>query len=223
MNAAKRIEMIAAVAGWLAAGIAGATPVTLNPSFEVTPYPTSGTSWDEGWGSPVNWTYNGAGHGGGVYGGTSAPQLTAAVKVFPIPDLTHAAYLWTAWGADAKMSQAVSGFEVGKKYVVTYLENSQNGIIAGDLISVTFDSTTVVPGHVIANNPAAWYTVTSDPFTATSTSHTLAFHMYTPASGDRSSFVFDQVAINEFVVPEPAGLALLSLGALGLTLRRRRQ
>lgn len=218
-NALKSLVAVALLTA--CAQVAVSLPLVVNGGFETAPYPSS-PGWDEGWGSPVGWTYNGLGHGGGVYGGTSAPNLTPNVKVFPIPEGTHAAYLWTAWGATAIMSQTVSGFEVGRQYVVSYLENiNPNMRMDGDLFSVTLDATTVVAGHLPVNNPAGWWTVTSDPFTATATSHVLRFNNWTPASGDRSAWVFDAVTISEFVVPEPAGLAILGAGAC-LLLRRRR-
>jgi len=229
-----RREVIGTVACGVAALALAATasgaPVVTNGSFEEEPFPISG-GWDEGTGPVVGWTHSTSPHGSGVYGWTPTvgPNLNPAVRVGNIPDGTHAAYMWNAWGTSSWFEQTVSGFEVGKEYVLTYRENfrTDNHQASTTNLRVTLDGTTLVPVHQITYNDTEWYTVTSDPFEATKTSYTLRFNCLTPGySGDAGAAVLDAVAFREVKeeqeIPEPAS-AMLVLAGAGVLARRRRK
>jgi hypothetical protein len=205
-----------------AGGLAGGAPVVANWGFEEAPFPTSG-GWDEGTGPVVGWTHSTSAHGSGLYGTSPSvgPNLTPVLKVPNIPDGTHAAYMWSAWGWETWFSQVVSGFEIGETYLLAYRANvrTDNWQAAATNLWVTLDSTVLVPVHQLSYNPTNWYTIMSPAFVATQTSYTLQFHVLTPGyGGDAGGMVLDAVMF----MPEPASLALLALGGL-VTLRRQRR
>ena len=105
----------------------------------------------------------------------------------------------SAWGGDAyeggqyavlqqtaSISQSVSGFVVGKTYMVRWAEAARPGGTGNDM-RVLIDTTVVGTLHTVINTN--WAVYTSDSFTATSTSHTIKFDALNTAGGDRSVFI----------------------------------
>jgi len=171
---------------------ASAAPIILNPSFETDTFTTGpgGTvaqnfaisSWTDNSAADVGinpfWTVRPTTPGGSPHADNGA-----------IPDGDQVAFLRYT----ATLSQPISGFEVGKTYEISYHENNRSTNAPGGL-QVSMDSTVIVANHattaVGGSNPYQF--VTSNPFTATSTTHTLKFES---TSGLDRSVLIDDITI----------------------------
>ncbi len=78
------------------------------------------------------------------------------------------------------VSQALSGFDVGNNYEVSWAEARRPWGNSND-IRVFIDSTIVDALHVVSDT--SWNVETSATFTATSTTHTLKFETLNSAGG----------------------------------------
>jgi len=105
------------------------------------------------------------------------------------------------------ISQSVSGFEVGKKYRVTWAEADRADPYGGNTLRVLIDDTVVGSLHTVTND--AWVVQTSDVFTATSTTHTIKFDATNTQGGDRSVFL-DSISVAEALPSYKAAGAVVS-------------
>jgi len=213
--------MIVVVAGvlFLHCPDASAAPIILNGSFETDTFTNGGggtvgqnfaiTNWADNDINAVGinpfWNTRPTSAGGSPHADNGA-----------IPDGDQVAFL----RASATLSQPISGFEIGKIYQVSYYENNRSGAYAPGGLQVLLDATVIVADHatpaVGGSNPYRF--ITSSPFTATNTTHTL---MFESTSGLDKSVLIDHVTIAE--IPEPTTLALLTLTLPTLLKRGRRK
>ena len=119
-----------------------------------------------------------------------------------IPDGDQVAFL----RRNATLSQDVSGFQIGRRYQVVYFENNRSGSHNNGRLQVSLGGSVVVDHTTSAvggTNP--YRLVTSDMFTATGASHTLAFQS---TSGADRSVLIDHVAIQPVTTSLKARWAL---------------
>ena len=133
------------------------------------------------------------------------------------PDGTQAALLKDEGG----MSQTVGGFAAGQQYTVSFEAAGRNGLGPNPFTVSVGGNTLTFSGQSVITPGNAYALYTSDPFTATSGSEALAFTSNLTSDQDLSSYV-DAVSISPVSVPEPASVAVLAVGAVGLLARRRR-
>jgi len=127
--------------------------------------------------------------------------------------LSHngSAYSSTAYSGDqvvvlqnvVSISQAISGFEVGQDYVVSWAEANRPSPYGGNDFRVLMDTTVIYATHTV---PSTSWTVREASFTATSTTHTLKFDALNTGGGDKSVFI-DDVMIEEDDSQTPPGAA----------------
>ena len=213
------IRLIVVVAGvlFLYCPDASAAPILLNGSFETDTF-TNGGGGTIGQNFPIsNWAHsNDASAGINPFWNTrpTNPGGSPHADNGAIPDGDQVAFLRHS----GTLSQAISGFEIGKIYQVSYYENNRSTYAPGGL-QVLLDAAVIVADHetpaVGGSNPYRF--ITSSPFTATSTTHTL---MFESTSGDDKSVLIDHVTLTE--IPEPTTLGLLTL-ALPALLKQSRQ
>jgi len=109
---------------------------------------------------------------------------------------TFVAFIQTS--ATSSLSQAVSGFDIGKQYYLTYRDNARStttnitAAVSASGIGVIDTAHGVAP--VGGANPYR-YDVT-DVFTATATTHTLTLTANAPAGGDQT-LLLDNIRIHE--------------------------
>ncbi len=89
-----------------------------------------------------------------------------------------------------------------------------------------FTTATDLGGADFGSTPGAWafgnFSFDVSAITALqTTSNTVTFRLFGKVPGDNTQIGYDNITINGSVVPEPASLALLGLGGLGLIGRRR--
>lgn len=171
-------------------------PIVANPSFEAAPIPAGSPGYQ---GAITGWTLTGAGHGINPSLDGSAPFLNG----LPVPNGARVAFIQGSGGA---ISQAVSGFDIGKTYVVQYAENERGA--AGNSVAepyVRVNGELVVGEHNRVRNTPGFVTVTSLPFVATATTMTLLLGNDDPAtpltSGGDNTVLFDNVQILEVTAP----------------------
>ena len=102
------------------------------------------------------------------------------------------------------ISQSVSGFEVGKKYTVSWAEADRATPYGQNNFNVSLGGTVVATAHIAAST--SWEVKTSSEFTATSTTHTLQFEAFNTGGGDKSVFI-DSISIEVIESNEPPGKA----------------
>jgi len=151
-------------------------PVVVNPSFEIPNvsgyvYGPTGSSWSYTGGGYVI-ADSGSAWSNTAYAGSQNMVMQGVVSVY----------------------QAVSGFQVGHDYTVSWAEADRPGSLGGNTLRVLLDSTVVEALHTVTND--SWVVQTSNTFTATAATHTLKFDATNTQGGDRSVFI-DQVTISE--------------------------
>lgn len=179
------------LAALFAHSYAEAVPFVFNPSFEVDGDFPLGNGRIISNGPITAWTAS-RGDRVGINTGSQPFADNGA-----IPDGTHVAKIQhgPADGVTATtLTQTVNGFAPGHHYVLTYRENGRNE--GGDPnAEVTLGGTTIIPAHTVTpvggTNP--YHTVSSDPFTATASSHDLVFATL-PSTVD-TTVLIDQVQI----------------------------
>lgn len=195
--------------------ITRAVPVLTNLGFEA-PFPDpEGNGFEyRPVGPGLGWTFTG---GAGVSmnaRGFMAGQANA-------PEGGQIGFLQ---GAGAIIEQALAGFEPGKMYSLSWAQKTRLGgpFNTNDLLVELIGSGDVLTLFGGLVESGAWEEVTSDAFVASADAYTLRFSTRNPLGGDSSTFI-DDVRFN-FIseIPEPATVALLGLGALGVLRRRKR-
>ncbi len=175
----------------VAHGWAGASPLIVNPSFEVDGDFPAGNGRINANGPITGWTASRDDRVG--INTTSQPFADNGA----VPDGTHVSMIQhgSADGsAPATLTQTVGGFMPGHSYVVTYRENARNS--GGDPdAEVALGGTTIVPSHTVApvGGTNAYHTTDSGIFTASAASHDLVFAAL-PSTAD-TTLLIDQVKI----------------------------
>jgi hypothetical protein len=141
-----------------------------------------------------SWTFStGTSTGSGVTANGSGFTAGNAVA----PQGVQVAFLQTT----GTISQAISGFIPGRTYTVKYLASqrqNKSGGQSGQTFSIKIDNTVV--GSVLPSQAVASYVEYTNNFTATATTHTLAF-VGTDLFGGDNTVLLDNVRIT---VPPPA-------------------
>ncbi|NQT37212.1 MAG: LamG domain-containing protein [Planctomycetes bacterium] len=172
-----------------------AAPIILNPSFETDTF-TNGPGGTVAQNFAISsWLDNSAIDVGINPFWTSRPTNPAGsphADNGAIPDGDQVAFLRDT----ATLSQSIDGFEVGKTYKISYFENNRSGTHAPGGLKVSIDGTVIVADHATAavGGANSYRFVTSDPFTATNTTHALTFGS---TSGADKSVLIDNITIAE--------------------------
>ncbi len=122
-------------------------------------------------------------------------------------------------GGAGSLSQSFDTL-IGQKYVVTFdmAGNPDSGSLKSMTVSAAADSANYTFDSTVTSKPNMGWASKSFQFTANSTTSTLMF-----ASNEYSAYgpALDNVKVQ--AVPEPASMAALTVGALGLLRRRNRK
>ena len=172
-------------------GWAGASPLIVNPSFEVdgdfSVYPGRINAN----GPITGWTASRDDRVG--INTTSQPFADNGA----VPDGTHVSMIQHGpadGSAATTLTQTVFGFTPGHRYVVTYRENGRS-VVSDPGAEVTLGGTTIVASHTVTpvggTNP--YHTISSLVFTASANSYDLVFATL-PSTAD-TTLLIDQVEI----------------------------
>jgi len=122
-------------------------------------------------------------------------------------------------GAAGSLAQSFDTL-IGQTYTVTFdmAGNPDNGSLKSMTVSAAADSANYSFDSTVTSKPNMGWSTKSFQFTANSTTSTLMF-----ASNENSAYgtALDNVSVQ--AVPEPATMAALGLGALGVLRRRNRK
>jgi YD repeat-containing protein len=171
--------------------VAQATPPSLtNGGFE-TPSLSNGFQYSP---SGASWTFASAGVAGNSSAFTNGNPAA--------PEGSQVAFIQ---GGGAYISQQVSGFQIGTKYVITF-STAQRGNCcnAGGLdFQVLIDNTPVGTFKPLSTNYVA---AAANIFTATGGTHTLKFVGVNSSGGDNTAFI-DNIQISPATQPPPVSAA----------------
>ena len=212
----KRLLLVAAVAGGLGLGGMVSAQSLVNAGFE-TPG-ISGNQYTPGFGglSGISgWTFGASGsdsYNGYVHAGDTG------LGPLGIPEGSQAAFIQ----GSGSISQDVV-FSAGT-YALSFYAEARGGGLGPEPLLVTLGGTPVTfsaSSTFVAGSNTSFDLVTSDPFSLSAGTYTLAFTGANPYGfADRTTFI-DNVGIS--AVPEPATCAaLVGAAALGLAMWRRR-
>ncbi len=175
--------------------VAIAGPATPNFSFE-TPNLAGGFRYNP---TGASWTFGGAaGNGSGIAANGSA---------FAPPNAPHGSQVAFVQSLGT-ITQTLSGFTPGKAYTLSYLAAQRGNPYGGETWNVKLDNTVIQTNSTPGSNS---FTTSSVNFTATASSHSLAFVGTNLSGGDRSVFI-DNVSITQrdSLQPVAAAVALSS-------------
>lgn len=154
--------------------VSKAVPPIVDGSFESPDingyvYEPGGSAWSHtGYG--FVYSDNNSGFGNPPFEGTQALVLQGAIR---------------AW-------QQVSGFEIGKSYVLHWAECDRSGL-GGNDIQISVGSNVVSPKHVVNTG---WVRRKSAQFVAATTSYQIAIQSFNSGGGDQSTFI-DEVYLTQ--------------------------
>ncbi len=165
--------------------VANAAPPVVDGSFEYPDidgyvYGPSGSAWNCSVGSLIL-SDNGSGFGNPAFEGTQALVLQTVETIY----------------------QDISGFEIGKVYVLHWAECDRSGL-GGNDIKISLGSTVVSPLHTVTSG---WVRKTSAPFMALATSYRLTIQSLNTAGGDQSTFI-DEVYLAQSASAPPRNTAV---------------
>jgi len=189
-----RTYQAAAIVMMLTMTSAFAAPVVQNSGFEADTY-TNGPGGTAGQnsGTITDWTISDANQVGLNPFWTDSSRTAVAGSPHAdngaVPEGDQVAFV----RQNASLSQTVSDFLAGRLYAVTYRENARSNPNTESL-RVDLDATTIVADHTVnpvgGSNP--YHFVTSDLFTATSSSHNISL---ISTSGLDASVLLDDVQV----------------------------
>ncbi len=190
-------SLLTALAIGAAAAPAMAVPLVVNPSFELDAFGTFPGYINGALNGPITgWTASHVETIGLNPAGSSPFANNGAT-----PDGSQVAFLQTpATPGFGTLSQDVSGFEIGKQYVLTYSENARHNNLV--IASAAIDGLAIVDPHLVRPASAAgsftapYRAVRSEAFTATAQTMTLAFTNLSAVSTDRT-LLLDNVGFLE--------------------------
>lgn len=191
------------------AGIASGS-VVYNYSFETPVQSPDGFTYNP---TDPNWTFDG---NSGV-AAEGSPFFTVAP-----PDGDQAAFLQVYGGGPASgdsISQTITLLTVGNAYQFTLWAALRPGFAVNDF-DVTFGGTTIADVVPTSTN---FVEFTTSAILATSTSEVLSFQSLDTAGSFDADSIIDDIGIsNVSGAPEPATLAMLGSGLIGMYWLRRR-
>lgn len=177
-----------------------------NPSFETY---NNGV----GTGPITGWTTSGTGNVGTNRGINTTQNAFSNLTVNP--DGGEVAFIQ----GTSSLSQNLSGFTVGQKYILTFFANARNGNTP--TLNVSLGNTQLFNGAFASTTDTNPYTFESVPFTYDGTFNggltnaTLAFAQ--TANGDNTALLDGvQITAAPAAAPEPSSVAALAIGMLGL-------
>jgi hypothetical protein len=227
-------------------GISGPAQANLvtNGSFETTTLSSPGgyicaagsscTSRVTGWSSTCN--AGGCGNGATVaallFSGTNGSAFNGGIGLGGTVSSSPDGGNFIAIDGDptyrASLSQTINGLTVGTSYQLTFYQaggqqRGASGATTDDwIVSFGADQQTSTPIHAPAQTFSAWSQQTMI-FVATSTSEVLSFLANGTPSGEPPVSFLDGVSLTAVATPEPASLALLGAGLVGVTFLRRQR
>ncbi len=199
---------------WDNVQVTRAVPIVANGGFEDYVLEPNSFEYTPNGQPNVGWTFSGS---TGLSRNLSAWQL--GDPVVPVPHVYAPEGNQIAFMQGSTLSQTISGFELGVTYSVSWLEQTRLNFGGDNNLTVLLNGEVVFGSHLVDNT--TWIEQTSNPFVATSESMTLTFLSNDPPLSGDNTVLLDDVHFN-FVIPEPASLAMLGLGGALVALRRRR-
>lgn len=107
----------------------------------------------------------------------------------------------------ATIAQTISGFEVGRQYVLAWSEADRPGTLGGNDYRVVLGGQVIHPLRLITD--PTWREVRTAPFTASSATMELRFEAFNTAGGDRS-VLLDEIRFEPVFGPPATGDAIAS-------------